>query len=177
MRFCRDELLGKNIVPLIFFEKDKMKEIRKVRLFALLIVAALFVQNVSATYCLPESRYENNAWRNSSICGRKEFNVRIDFTICDTRALQSANETELSEQFDIADQYFYSCQIFKRGNYIRDEIVCLGILDIGGQRIDEALLKSDTSCHSNSSGLGAPARQHRNTRGLWGRIHNAGPIY
>lgn len=38
-----------------------MRRIRKVRLFALLIVAVLFVQNVSATYCLPESRYENSA--------------------------------------------------------------------------------------------------------------------
>lgn len=154
-----------------------MREIRKIRLFALLLVAALFVQNVSATYCLPESRYENSAWKNSSICERKEFNVRINFTVCDTRALQSANETELSEQFDIADQYFYNCEIFERGNYIRNETVYLGILDIGGQRIDEALLKSDTSCHSNCSRLGAPARQHINTQGLWGRIHDAGPIY
>jgi len=155
-----------------------MREIRKIRLFALLVVAAIFVQNVSATYCLPESRYENGDWKNSSICERKEFNVRIDFTVCDTRALQSANETELSEQFDMADQYFYSREIFKRGNYICNETVYLGILDIGRQPINKALLRSDTSCHSNCSRLGgAPARQHRNNQGLWGRIHNAGPIY
>jgi len=169
--------LGKNNRA-IFSRKEKMREIRKIRLFALLVVAAIFVQNVSATYCLPESRYENGDWKNSSICERKEFNVRIDFTVCDTRALQSANETELSEQFDMADQYFYSREIFKRGNYICNETVYLGILDIGRQPINKALLRSDTSCHSNCSRLGgAPARQHRNNQGLWGRIHNAGPIY
>jgi len=154
-----------------------MRQIRRIWLLRLLLLTALFVQTASATYYLPESRYENSTWHNRSICEQKESNVRIDFAVCDTEALQFANEAELCDQFDIADQHFWSSEIFKRGDYIRDETIYLGILDTGGQRIDEALIKSDTSCHSDCSRVGASARQHRNTQRLWGRIHDVDPIY
>ena len=154
-----------------------MRQVRKIWLLHLLFVATLFVQIASATYYLPESSYENSTWQNSSICEQKEFNMRIDFAVCDTEASQFADETEPSDQFDIADQYFYGCEIFKRGDYIRDETIHLGILDIGGQRSDEALNKSDTSCHSDCSRTVAPTPQHRNTQRLWGRIHDVDPIY
>jgi len=154
-----------------------MSGIRKIWFFSLLVVAALFVCSASAAYYLPDSSYEYGAWEGSSIYRENGFNVRTDFAVCDTEALQFANETELSDQFDIADQYFYISAIFKRGDYIRDETIYPGILDTGGKRIDKALLKSDTSCHSDCSRVGAPARQHRNTQRLWVRIHDAVPIY
>ena len=154
-----------------------MSGIRKIWFFSLLVVAALFVCSASAAYYLPDSSYEYGAWEGSSIYRENGFNVRTDFAVCDTEALQFANETELSDQFDIADQYFYISAIFKRGDYIRDETIYPGILDTGGQRIDEALLKSNTGCHSDCSRVGAPARQHRNTQRLWVRIHDAVPIY
>lgn len=154
-----------------------MRQVRKIWLLHLLFVATLFVQTASATYYLPEGRYENSNWQDRSICEQKESNVRTDFAVCDTEALRFANEAELCDQFDIADQYFYSCEIFKRGDYIRDETIYLGILDIGGQRSDEALNKSDTSFHSDCSRTVAPTPQHRNTQRLWGRIHDVDPIY
>ena len=154
-----------------------MSGIRKIWFFSLLVVAALFVCSASAAYYLPDSSHEDGAWEGSSIHRENDFNVCIDFAVCDTEALQFANETELSDQFDIADQYFYISAIFKRGDYIHDETIYPGILDTGGQRIDEALLKSNTGCHSDCSRVGAPARQHRNTQRLWVRIHDAVPIY
>jgi len=157
-----------------------MSRRRKIWFLGLLVVATLFAQSVSAACYLPGSSYENGAWQGSLIYEENE-NVLIDFVVYDTDRLHFAHETALADQFNIAGQYIYTYQIFNRPDEIHDEIyevtACFSILDIDGDQIDEALLKGDTGCHSDCSRVGAPARQHRYTQRLWGRIHDAVPIY
>jgi len=140
---------------------------RRIWLFGLLVVATLFVCSASATYCLPDSSYEDGAWQGGSIYRENGFNVLTDFTVYDVANLQLADENALAEQLNAAGQHIYTYQIFNYPNDMYEEIVRFGALNIDGAHIDEAPTGNGIGCHSDCSWTVTPMSKGGDIRGDW----------
>ena len=142
-----------------------MKVIRKTGLLGLLVIATLFLQNVSATILLPVSSYaeaEGN-WQGKSYHEKDGYNLRIDFAVYDTEAYPGdftwAAELDMLE----TDRYIYAYQIFNRaGDY--EEVSYFSILDIDGNPIVESLMHSTSSQDDERGGV---APEPSGTQGVW----------
>jgi len=170
--FCR-----KRTIEWIFFEKEKMRKIRKIWFYSLLAVAALLVQDTSATYYLPDNSYKDGAWQAGQVYKGSGLDVLVDFAVYDTDGLQFAHETAFADQFDIAEQYIYTYQIFNQPDEIYEVITYFSILDIDGEQIYEALLKADTGYYDDCSGTAKPTSKDSNSQKGRGRTFDGGRMF
>jgi hypothetical protein len=163
-RFWINRFLGKRTIRRILFEKGKMSRRREIWVFSLLAVAALLVQNASATYYLPDNSYVGGPWRGGSIRKESGFDALLDFAVYDTDSLKFVYETALADQLNVDGQYIYTYRIFNRADEIYEVIAYFGTLDIGGEQISEALLRGDNCCHGNCSWAVTPTSKDSGTQ-------------
>ncbi len=145
-----------------------MRVIRKICFLALLLVTALFIQNVSAaltsSYYDGFVRYDENG-----------LHGRIDFAVYDTLHLEYGGEY-LDNGIEIpgTGQYIYAYQIFN-DPLASVEVAHFAILDIYGAAIDEALMNA-TSAQNNGAGGIAPDPIVSVTQGVWKWTFDGGYI-
>lgn len=130
----------------IFFEKDKMIEIRKIGLFSLLVVGTLFVGTASATYHLPDTSYNDHFWQGSSTYKNNGHNMPTEFAIYDTEKLRFEHNIMLYNQSNTAGRYINTLQIFNHSNTGYETIEYFDILDLDGHQIGGALFKGEADC-------------------------------
>jgi hypothetical protein len=105
-----------------------MRVTREIGFFSLLVLAALFVQNASATLppMLPTSSYADGAWQgfrlyDESLGGGDFLRGRIDFAVYDTLGGNEFIEAGFEAQGE--GQYIYAYQIFNDYEPASDEAV------------------------------------------------------
>lgn len=147
--------------------------IRKITLFSLLIVAALFVQNASAvlteTLILPLSSYAEaeDTWQGFSIFDEGDFDVLVEFAVYDTELLLRPDEIALAEELDMPGQYIYAYQIFNRREGDYEEVAYFAIygIDEYAMDVDE---ESIGSKDDNADGIQpSEAYFESRSRGVW----------
>ena len=130
-----------------------MRVIRKIIFLALLLIAALFVQNASATLTqlsyLPDSSYAEAVgnWQGRSFYEKDGLYVMVEFAVYDTSNLQPDSEeqalVEQLEPLNMTGQYIYAYQIFNHPD--ANEEGDIGYFEIFGleTNINEASIGED----------------------------------
>ncbi|MBA7671761.1 hypothetical protein ES703_79924 [subsurface metagenome] len=110
-----------------------MRVNKKIGFLSLLLVAALFVQNASATL-LPFSTFgDRQGWQGSRpyeipLVGDRVLSGDVAFTVYDTTNLVRTGEISLAAAWDKPGQYIYAYQVWNDPDLIDDEVLNEAIL-------------------------------------------------
>lgn len=131
-----------------------MKVMKKFGSLALLLVITLLMQDASASTYMPESTYQDGVWQGTANYADEDlgYDVLIDFAVYDFETMdlargESGFVTNLIDAVGLTGRYIYAYQLFNRPNEGENEygdVGYFGILDIDGERVDQALINGDT---------------------------------
>jgi hypothetical protein len=145
----------------------KMMVTRKFVFISLLAVAALLVQNASATLIgsLPDTSYLDGQWYGSLIYEDEGFNVLIEYAVYDTLGGYEIAGID-GYQAPGQGRYIYAYQIFQHQAEGYEDVAYFRILDIDENPISEALMQGTTALDDGAGGI-APTPLISQTQGVW----------